>query len=576
MPDDEHAQPTADVVEAELASEGIRPAQARVSPFVPLQQPIFRAVWFASLASNFGGLIQAVGASWMMASISPSAEMVALVQSSTTLPVMLFSLAAGAIADNYDRRKILLTAQVFMLLVSIGLALCAWFGLINPWLLLTFTFLIGCGTALNNPAWQSSVGDMVPRRDVPAAVTLNSVAFNIARSVGPAIGGAIVAAAGAVAAFAINAVSYIPLLIVLARWQPPKVERLLPRETLLIAMSAGVRYVAMSPNIRSVILRAFVYGFGAIVGLALLPLIARDLVRGGPLTYGVLLGAFGAGAVVGAFMSARLRRAMSTEALVRSTFTAYAVGVIFVALSTTMPLAMVGLFVCGACWVLALSTFNATVQLSAPRWVVGRALALYQMAAFGGMATGSWAWGRLAQHFGVEKALLISAVTLLAGAALGLRYRLPPLEALNLDPLSRWREPKVAVDIEPRSGPVIVTIEYIVKPEDVVAFLNVMAERRRIRRRDGARHWTLLRDLTDPTLWIERYDSPTWVEYVRQNQRVTQADAEIGERVRALHSGPNPPVVHRMIERQTASLPQLLAARSPTLADSLADTSRPA
>jgi quinol monooxygenase YgiN len=226
--------------------------------------------------------------------------------------------------------------------------------------------------------------------------------------------------------------------------------------------------------------------------------------------------------------------------------------------------------------VLALSTFNATVQLSAPRWVVGRALALYQMAAFGGMATGSWAWGRLAQHFGVEKALLISAVTLLAGAALGLRYRLPPLEALNLDPLSRWREPKVAVDIEPRSGPVIVTIEYIVKPEDVVAFLNVMAERRRIRRRDGARHWTLLRDLTDPTLWIERYDSPTWVEYVRQNQRVTQADAEIGERVRALHSGPNPPVVHRMIERQTASLPQLLAARSPTLADSLADTSRPA
>ncbi|CAM5205329.1 putative arabinose efflux permease, MFS family OS=Bosea thiooxidans OX=53254 GN=SAMN05660750_04607 PE=4 SV=1 [Bosea thiooxidans] len=175
----------------------------------------------------------------------------------------------------------------------------------------------------------------------------------------------------------------------------------------------------------------------------------------------------------------------------------------------------------------------------------------------------------------MEKALLLSAVTLLVGAALGLRYRLPPLEALYLDPLSRWREPKVAVDIEPRSGPVIVTIEYIIKPEDVVAFLNVMAERRRIRRRDGARHWTLLRDLTDPTLWVERYDSPTWVEYVRQNQRVTQADAEIGERVRALHSGPNPPVVHRMIERQTTSLPQLPATRAPTLADLLNDPARP-
>lgn len=576
MPDDLHAQPTADVAQAELAAEGLAPARQRVSPFVPLRQPVFRAVWFASLASNFGGLVQAVGASWMMASISPSAEMVALVQASTTLPVMLFSLAAGAIADNYDRRRILLTAQAFMLAVSVGLAAVAWLGLITPWLLLTFTFLIGCGTALNNPAWQSSVGDMVPRSDVPAAVTLNSVAFNIARSVGPAIGGAIVAAAGAVAAFIINAFSYIPLLVVLARWEPPKIERLLPRETMVIAMSAGVRYVAMSPNIRAVILRAFVYGFGAIVGLALLPLIARDLVRGGPLTYGVLLGAFGAGAVAGAFMSARLRRAMSTEALVRSTFLAYAAGVTLVAVSTTIWLTIAGLCVCGACWVLALSTFNATVQLSAPRWVVGRALALYQMAAFGGMATGSWAWGRSALHFGTEQALLLSALALLAGAALGLRYRLPPLEELNLDPLSRWREPKVAVDIEPRSGPVIVTIEYIIKPEDIVAFLNAMAERRRIRRRDGARHWTLLRDLTDATLWIERYDSPTWVEYVRQNQRVTQADAEIGERVRALHSGPNPPVVHRMIERQTGSLPYSATTRSPTLADSLTEPSRPA
>jgi hypothetical protein len=275
-------------------------------------------------------------------------------------------------------------------------------------------------------------------------------------------------------------------------------------------------------------------------------------------------------------MSARLRRTMSTEALIRSTFVTFAGGMVLVAFSETIWLAMAGLSVCGACWVLAFSTFNATVQLSAPRWVVGRALAIYQMANFGGMAIGSWVWGRSAVYFGLETTLLISAAALVVGAAMGLRYRLPPLEELNLDPLSRWREPKVAVDIEPRSGPVIVTIEYIIKPEDVVAFLNVMAERRRIRRRDGARHWTLLRDLTDPTLWIERYDSPTWVEYVRQNQRVTQADAEIGEQVRALHSGPNPPLVHRMIERQTASLPQLPGGRTPTLADSLNDPARPA
>lgn len=566
MPADLKAQPVEDVAAAELAAEGVTLPQ-RASPFVPLRQPVFRAVWFASLASNFGGLIQAVGASWLMTSIAASADLVALVQASTTLPVMLFSLAAGAIADNYDRRKIMLTAQLFMFAVSIGLALFSWFGWLTPWTLLAFTFLIGCGTALNNPAWQSSVGDMVPRQDVPAAVTLNSVAFNIARSVGPAIGGAIVAASGAFAAFAINAVSYVALLAVLWRWTPPKVERLLPRETLWIAMSAGLRYVAMSPNIRSVILRACAFGFGGIVVLALLPLIARDLVKGGPLVFGVLLGAFGAGAVAGAFLSARLRRMLTTEALVRLTFAAFAVAVAVMAVSTSLWLTMLALCVTGGSWVMTLSTFNATVQLSAPRWVVGRALALYQMGAFGGMALGSWVWGRAILHIGTEQTLLVAAFTLLAGAALGLRYALPPLEALNLDPLSRWREPKVAVDIEPRSGPVIVTIEYIIAEEDVVAFLGAMAERRRIRRRDGARHWALLRDLTNAELWIERYDSPTWVEYVRQNQRVTQADAEIGDRVRALHKGSSPPVVHRMIERQTGSLPGARPSPAPTLTE---------
>ncbi|MBX9908709.1 MAG: MFS transporter [Beijerinckiaceae bacterium] len=566
MPADLKAQPVEDVAAAELAAEGVALPE-RASPFVPLRQPVFRAVWFASLASNFGGLIQAVGASWLMTAIAASADLVALVQASTTLPIMLFSLAAGAIADNYDRRRIMLTAQFFMFCVSIMLAVFAWFGWLTPWTLLAFTFLLGCGTALNNPAWQSSVGDMVPRQDVPAAVTLNSVAFNIARSVGPAIGGAIVAASGAFAAFAINAVSYVALLAVLWRWTPPKVERLLPRETLWIAMSAGLRYVAMSPNIRSVILRAFAFGFGGIVVLALLPLVARDLVKGGPLVFGVLLGAFGAGAVAGAFLSARLRRMLTTEALVRLTFAAFAVAVAVMAVSTSLWLTMPALCVTGGCWVMTLSTFNATVQLSAPRWVVGRALALYQMGAFGGMALGSWVWGRAILQIGTEQTLLVAAFTLLAGAALGLRYALPPLEALNLDPLSRWREPKVAVDIEPRSGPVIVTIEYVIAEEDVVAFLSAMAERRRIRRRDGARHWALLRDLTNAELWIERYDSPTWVEYVRQNQRVTQADAEIGERVRALHKGPVPPVVHRMIERQTGSLPGARPSPAPTLSE---------
>jgi MFS family permease len=531
------------------------------SPFVPFQQPIFRAVWFASLVSNFGALIQAVAASWLMTTIAASPDMIALVQASTTLPVMLFSLAAGAISDNYDRRLVMLIAQSFMFAVSAALAALAWFGLIGPWLLLAFTFLIGCGTALNNPAWQSSVGDMVPRQDIPAATVLNSAAFNLARSVGPALGGLIVATAGAATAFVLNAASYVALIAVLARWRPARPPRLLPRETMGIAMSAGLRYVAMSPNLLSVMLRGFAFGFGAIVALALLPLIARDLIKGGPLTFGILLGAFGVGAVIGALLSARLRRWLATEELVRATFALNALAAALAAVSPWLWLTMPALCAAGACWVLTLSTFNATVQLSAPRWVVGRALALYQMATFGGMAGGSWMWGWLTLQFGTQHALLAAAGALLVGAALGLRSPLPPLTALNLDPLSRWREPQVAVDIEPRSGPIIVTVEYLIRDEDVFAFLGAMAERRRVRRRDGARQWTLLRDLVNPELWIERYESPTWVEYVRQNQRVTQADAEIGDRIRALHCGDGPPVARRLIERQVSAPPRRRLAK---------------
>ena len=205
----------------------------------------------------------------------------------------------------------------------------------------------------------------------------------------------------------------------------------------------------------------------------------------------------------------------------------------------------------GASWVLALSSFNATVQLSSPRWVVGRALALYQMATFGGMALGSWIWGVVADRYGTADALLIAAGMLVGGAALGVRLPLPELKTLNLDPLNRWTEPNLAIDILPRSGPIVITIEYVIREADVVAFLAVMAGRRRIRRRDGARHWTLSRDLENPEIWIERYHSPTWLDYVRHNQRITQADAAVGERLRALHRGPDKPRVRRMIERQT-------------------------
>ncbi|WEX77608.1 MFS transporter [Sinorhizobium numidicum] len=523
----------------------------RISPLAPFSHETFRTIWIASLASNFGGLIQAVGAAWLMTSISQSVNMVALVQASISLPIMLFSLVSGALADNFDRRRIMLIAQCFMLTVSALLTICAYLGLITPWLLLLFTFLIGCGTALNNPSWQASVGDMVPRDDLPAAVALNSMGFNITRSVGPAIGGAIVAAAGAAAAFAANTLSYFAILFALARWRPTVPENPLPRETLGRAVSAGLRYVAMSPNIGKVLLRGFVFGLSASAILALLPLVARDLVGGGPLTYGIMLGAFGLGAIGGALLSARLRELLSSEAIVRYAFAGFAASAAVTAISAEAWLTSLVLLVSGACWVLALSLFNTTVQLSTPRWVVGRALSLYQTTTFGGIAGGSWLWGVAAEQYGAADALIGSCLLMLAGIAIGVRFALPEFTSLNLDPLNRFNEPLLELDLKPRSGPIVVMIDYEIAEPDIPEFLTTMAERRRIRIRDGAGHWALMRDLENPTTWTETYHVPTWVEYVRHNQRRTQADAAVGDKLTALHRGAQPPRVHRMIERQT-------------------------
>ena len=516
----------------------------------PLKHPVYRSIWAASIVSNLGGLIQGVGAAWMMASISRSENMIALVQASTTLPLMLFSLLSGAVADNYDRRRVMLAAQVFMLGVSALLALFAYLDLITPWLLLLFTFLLGSGTALNNPSWQASVGDMVPREDLPGAVSLNSVGFNITRSVGPAIGGLIVAAAGAAAAFAANTLSYFTLIFALSRWKPDLPQRTLPREALGQAIGAGLRYVAMSPNIGKVLFRGFVFGLTASAVLALLPVVARDLVGGGALTYGVMLGSFGAGAIAGALANARLREALSSEDIVRCAFAGFALSSSIIGISPYAAVTCLALLVAGACWVLALSLFNTVVQLSTPRWVVGRALSLYQTATFGGMAGGSWLWGVMAESQGVTNAFFASSLLMIIGVAIGLWLPMPAFASLDLDPLNRFNEPPLRLDIRPRSGPIVINIDYEIADEDLPEFLSVMVERRRIRIRDGARNWALMRDLENPDIWTETYHTPTWVEYVRHNQRRTKADAETTDRLLALHRGKESPRVHRMIERQ--------------------------
>ncbi len=518
--------------------------------FAPLSNTTFRDLWIANNISNLGGLIQGVGAAWMMTSISASENMVALVQASTTLPIMLFSILSGALADNFQRRQVILSAQIFMFVVSVLLAVFAYLGWIGPWSLLAFTFLIGCGTALNNPAWQASVGDMVPRQDVAGAVSLNSMGFNMTRSVGPALGGAIVAFGGGAAAFAANAASYLALIYALFRWQNSEKARTLPREDIGPAVAAGLRYVAMSPKLLKVFFRSFVFGLSSIAILALMPIVAKDLIQGGPLTYGLLLGAFGIGAIGGAFANGWLREKLTSENIVRLSFAGFALSEAAMGATGNGIVSGLAAVVAGGCWVVALSLFNTIVQLSTPRWVVGRAVSFYQTASFGGMAAGSWLWGSVAESSDAGTALSIAAIVTAVGVLIGFFMPMPVFEDLDLDPLDRFREPDLNLEILPRSGPIAINIDYEIADQDVSEFLKLMVERRRIRIRDGAQAWALMRDLENPHIWTETYHTPTWVDYVRHNHRRTKADAMNFDQIRALHRGEHPPKVHRMIERQ--------------------------
>ncbi|WP_395541787.1 MFS transporter [Neotabrizicola sp. sgz301269] len=528
-----------------------QPAQ---SPLAPLRHPNFRLIWTATTVSNLGSLIQGVGASWKMAELTPSEAMVALVQASTTLPIMVLAIAAGAIADNFDRRKVMLIAQCFMLVVSVALSLAAWFDLLNPISLLAFTFCLGLGGALNLPSWQASMRDLVPRDDLPAAITLNSMSFNLMRSVGPALGGIIVASLGAAAAFGLNAISYLAVIYALIRWRPAYEERLLPAEALGPAIWAGLRYVSLSPNLVRVMARALMFGFAAVAVMALLPVITRDQLGGDATTFGLTLGAFGLGALGGALVSPTVRRALTIEKIVAGGCLCFAAGTALLGLATSLLAAVPGLMLSGAAWVLVLSHFNVSTQLAAPRWVVGRALAIYQTMAFGGMAVGAWVWGFVSEQASIPTALYAAAVMLLVTAIVGLVLPMPNLNDVNLDPANRFNAPALRLDLRARSGPIMVMIDWDIPPENTQAFLRLMASRRSFRRRDGARQWVLMRDLENPDIWVESYHVATWTEYLRHNHRRTENDAANTDELMKLHRGPGRPHVHRMIERHAVPL----------------------
>jgi MFS family permease len=519
----------------------------------PLRHSVFRRIWLASLLSNLGILIQGVGAAWAMTQMAASADKVALVQTALMLPIMLISMPAGAIADMHDRRIVALVSLLIALSGATTLTVLAWLGMINPNILLALCFVVGSGMALFGPAWQSSVSEQVPSETLPAAVALNGISYNIARSFGPAIGGVIVASLGAVAAFAANATLYLPLLVVLFLWQRVHEPSRLPREKLNRAIVSGVRYITNSPPIKIVLTRTFVTGvIGGSVS-ALMPLVVRDLLHGGAQLYGIMLGAFGMGAVIGALNIGAVRQQFRGEAAIRTCALSMGAAIAAVALSREPVLTAAALVVAGAAWMLAVALFNIGVQLSAPRWVAGRSLAAFQAAIAGGIAIGSWGWGHLTDLAGVETALLVSAGLMVLSPLLGLIMPMPRIGARNED-AEELVDPEVRLQLTARSGPLVVEIEYRVAQDNARAFHNVMQDVQLSRQRNGAYGWSLARDIADPELWTERYHCPTWLDFLRQRNRSTVSERALHQQAIDFHIGPDPVRVRRMLERPFGSV----------------------
>ncbi|MCA6116842.1 MFS transporter [Bradyrhizobium sp. WSM 1738] len=519
----------------------------------PFHHVTFRRIWLASLFSNLGALIRGVGAAWAMTQMTSSADKVALVQTALMLPVMLISMPAGAIADMHDRRIVMLFSLGIALAGAAALAALAWLGLVTPNLLLALCFVVGSGVALMDPAWQSSVSEQVPSETLPAAVALNSISYNIARSVGPAIGGIVVVTAGAVAAFALNALLYLPLMLALFLWKPFSEPSRLPPERFNRAIVTGVRYIANSPSIKIVLTRSMVTGAigGAII--ALMPLVARDLLHGDAQTYGIMLSAFGLGAVIGALNLTEVRKRMSGEAAIRACALSMGCAIAAVALSREPILTTAALFLAGAVWMMAWALFNIGVQLSAPRWVAGRSLAAYQAASSGGIAVGSWGWGHLTDAAGVQTALLVSAALMLVSPLLGLWWRMPRVGAWG-EEAEVLEDPEVRLALTGRSGPLVVEIEYRVTQGNARSFHNMMQDVQLFRQRNGAYGWSIARDIADPELWTERYHCPTWLDYLRQRNRSTPSERAIEQQAIAFHIGPEPVRVRRMLERPFGSV----------------------
>lgn len=514
--------------------------------FAPLKIPVFAVLWGATVLGNVGSFMRDVASSWLVTDLSSNPSAVALMQTAATLPVFLLAIPAGVLSDILDRRRFLIFVQILLASVSGTLLLLSQSGALTVEYLLALTFIGGIGGALMGPTWQSIVPELVPRADLRNAVALNSLGINIARAIGPAAGGVLLASFGAGAAYGADVLSYVFVVAALLWWRRPKVEDNGLSEHFFGAFRAGIRYARASRELHVVLLRAAVFFVFSSSVWALLPLVARQMLGGTAGFYGILLGAVGAGAIGGAVLLPRLRQRLNADGLVLVAAVITAVVMALLSLAPPQWLAVLLLLALGAGWIIALTSLNGAAQGVLPNWVRGRGLAIYLMVFNGAMAAGSLLWGLIAQEIGVAATLLAGGVGLLVISLVFHRIRLPEGEA-DLQPSNHWPEPLLNTPVENDRGPVMIQVEYRVRPEDRPQFLRTLQRLSRVRRRDGAYAWGLIEHTADPQCVMEWFMVESWAEHLRQHQRVSHADADLQQEALQFHIGPEKPVVHHFL-----------------------------
>ena len=497
-----------------------------------MRTPIFRNLLVASVVSDIGAFMQSVGAAWLMVSLKAGPMYVALTQTASALPFFVFALPAGAVGDIVDRRRLILYTETWMVGVALVLAGLTVTGSVSPLPLLILTFALSAGDAFESPSWRAVLPELVKKEDLAAASALNGIEFNFARAVGPGLAGLIIAAAGAGSAFLLNAVSFIGVIFVVARWKPAPKKRTTPPETVRGATVAAIRYVRYSPAIRILLTRSALVMFFASGLLALLPSLAL-IVKNNPTAYGLLLGCFGLGAVLGALVMQRARSRWSTEAVVSGGVVIFGLATLATSTLRSLPALSAVMLLAGSAWIVFLSLFNVLVLNHAPDWVRARVLAISTLVFQGAIAAGSAAWGAVAARFGIGAALLCAGVGTIATTALALFLRLPDT-TVDLTSWNHWRLPAAkdqAIPTDDDFGPVLVTVEYQVASEEASEFLAAVRQHGRIRRRDGARSWGIFRDMENADRYVETFIVASWAEHLRQHERLTLADREAEERV---------------------------------------------